>query len=217
MKKSHIQKIDSSRPDESIILKAARIIIHGGIVAYPTETFYGLGADAFNIWAIEKVYQIKRRDLSKPILVIVEKEEHLRELVGDIPPLAAALMREFWPGPLTIIFRASTKIPTVLTGDTGKVGIRISSHAVASGLLRAVGRPITATSANISGQPESVNASDVLRNFEDKLDLVLDGGRTQAVKGSTIVDVTIDPPRIIREGLIPSGDLKPYLHSISPH
>jgi len=183
----------------------------GGVVAYPTETFYGLGVDAFDVHAIERIYHIKKRDLSKPILVIIENQRHLKELVSDIPPLAKELIKRFWPGPLTIIFRASPKVPAILTGNTGTIGIRISSHPVALDLVRAVGRPITATSANISGQLGLVNVLDVLKTFENGLDLILDGGITQGKEGTTIVNITLDSPRIVREGVIPSEEIKPYL------
>lgn len=211
--RNRIEKIDFSKPNQPLIFKAAQIIMAGGIVAYPTETFYGLGVDAFNVHAIERIYHIKKRDLSKPILVIIENQRHLKELVSDIPPLAKELIKRFWPGPLTIIFRASPKVPAILTGNTGTIGIRISSHPVALGLVRAVGRPITATSANISGQLGLISALDVLKIFENGLDLILDGGITQGKKGTTIVNITLDPPRIVREGIIPSKEIKRYLIS----
>ncbi len=198
-------------PQKSSIFKAANIIRTGGIVAYPTETFYGLGVDAFNVVAIERVYRIKKRNPSKPILVVIEKEDHLRKLVSDIPLWTRELMKKFWPGPLTIIFNASSRVPDTLTGKTGTIGIRITSHPVAQCLLRAVGVPITATSANISGQATATSASGVLRVFRDKVDLVLDGGDTKVTKGSTIVDATVDFPRIVREGLIPSYEILAYI------
>lgn len=211
--RNRIEKIDFSEPNQPLIFKAAQIIMAGGVVAYPTETFYGLGVDAFNVHAIERIYHIKKRDPSKPILVIIENQRHLKELVSDIPPVAKELIKRFWPGPLTIIFRASLKVPAILTGNTGTIGIRISSHPVASDLLRAVGRPITATSANISGQLGLVSALDVLKTFENGLDLILDGGITQGKNGTTIVNITLDPPRIVREGVIPSEEIKRHLTS----
>lgn len=211
--RNRIEKIDFSEPNQPLIFKAAQIIMAGGVVAYPTETFYGLGVDAFNVHAIERIYHIKKRDPSKPILVIIENQRHLKELVSDIPPVAKELIKRFWPGPLTIIFRASLKVPAILTGNTGTIGIRISSHPVASDLLRAVGRPITATSANISGQLGLVSALDVLKTFKNGLDLILDGGITQGKEGTTIVNIALDPPRIVREGVIPSKKIKRHLTS----
>jgi len=209
--RNRVEKVGFSELNQPLIFKAAQIIMAGGVVAYPTETFYGLGVDAFDVHAIERIYHIKKRDPSKPILVIIENQRHLKELVSDIPPLAKELIKRFWPGPLTIIFRASPKVPAILTGNTGTIGIRISSHPVALDLVRAVGRPITATSANISGQLGLVNVLDVLKTFENGLDLILDGGITQGKEGTTIVNITLDSPRIVREGVIPSEEIKPYL------
>lgn len=209
----YVERIDPLTPQKSSIFKAANIIRTGGVVAYPTETFYGLGVDALNVVAIEKIYRIKKRDPSRPILVVIEKENHLRELVSDIPLGTKELMGKFWPGPLTIIFNASSKVPDILTGNTGTIGIRITSHPVARRLLQAVGVPITATSANISGQAAATSALGVLRTFGDKVDLILDGGDTKVMKGSTVVDITVDPPRIIREGVIPPEEIQKYLTS----
>ncbi|HIC91602.1 MAG TPA: threonylcarbamoyl-AMP synthase [Syntrophaceae bacterium] len=211
--RNRIEKIDSSKPDQPLIFKAAQIITAGGIVAYPTETFYGLGVDAFNVHAIERIYYIKKRDPSKPILVIIENQRYLKELVSDVPPSARKLIKRFWPGPLTIIFKASPKVPAILTGNTGTIGMRISNHPVALELVRAVGRPITATSANISGQLGLVNALDVFKTFKHQLDLILDGGVTQGKKGTTIVNIALDPPRIVREGVISSKEIQQYLVS----
>jgi len=198
-----ILNIDSQRPDDSMIAEASSILRSGGVVAYPTETFYGLGADGQNEEAIKKIFLIKGRNFKNPISVIVGNVNDVRGLVDDVPEIALHLMERFWPGALTIIFKASPDISDHLTAGTGKIGIRLSSHPVATALARKLGHPITATSANFSGNNECTSADEVIQGIGDQVDAVIDGGQTPGGLGSTIIDVTTDPPAILREGVIP--------------
>ena len=205
-----IIKVDPGRPEPDRITEAVAILKGGGVIAFPTETFYGLGADAGNERAVKQIFGIKGRDFRNPIPLIIGKKEDLSGLVEDIPALAETLMTRFWPGPLTLVFEASGRVNPGLTAGTGKIGIRISSHPVATALAEALGGPITATSANLSGKKECSSAGNVLDQIGGRLDGVIDGGLTAGGQGSTILDVTCDPPRILRHGAISAA----RLHSI---
>ena len=202
-----VLKIDRQRPDESVIAEASAILRIGGVVAYPTETFYGLGADGRNEEAVAKIFLIKGRNFKNPISVIIGDANDVRGLVEEIPEFALHLMQRFWPGALTIIFKASPDISPLLTAGTGKIGIRLSSDPVATALAKNLGRPVTATSANLSGKHESASADEVIQGIGEQIDAVIDGGQTPGGSGSTIIDVTTDPPVILREGVIPRHKL----------
>jgi len=193
------------------IARASRIILRGGVVAFPTETFYGLGADAGNIQALEKVFQAKGREEHKPLLLLLADRTWISGLVKEIPMVAESLMKNFWPGPLTLIFEASPHLSLLLTGGTGKVGLRISSHPVAQALVQKVGQAITGTSANLSGQPSASLVAEVFRGLGGEIDAILDGGQTAGGLGSTVLDVTGERPRIIRRGAIPGSQLASFL------
>jgi L-threonylcarbamoyladenylate synthase len=197
-----ILKVDANIPEETVLSRAAEILAEGGIIAYPTETFYGLGADATNEKAIQKIYDLKGRNFNKPISVIIDKVENIYPLVGEVTSEAFKLMQSFWPGPLTIVFKVSAIILPILTAKTGKIGVRISSHAGAKLIAQKLGHPLTATSANLSGAPECSTAAEVAAQIGDKIDAIVDLGKTAGGKGSTIIDVTSDPPQILREGVI---------------
>jgi L-threonylcarbamoyladenylate synthase len=194
------------KTDPRGIKKAAQIILRGGIIAFPTETFYGLAADALNEAALEKVFQVKKREEGKPILLLIADQSWLKGLVQEISPLAEQLMEKFWPGPLTLVFNASPQLSPLLTADTGKIGIRLSPHPVTQALVQAVGRAITGTSANLSGQPGTLTAREVFQSLGESLDAVLDGGKTAGGPGSTVLDVSDPSPRLIREGMITRND-----------
>ena len=189
--------------DGSSIMEAVRIMKEGGVIAYPTETFYGLGADIRDTQALEKIYAIKGRHFDKPISIIIGSREDVAMFARDITPAAETLMDKFWPGGLTLLFNASQDVPGKLTAKTGKIGIRLSSNSVATLLAQNLSGAITATSANRSGQEECVSIEEVMDSIGEKLDAVIDGGRTPGGAGSTIVDTTVNPPIVIREGIIP--------------
>ena len=193
-----ILKADSNISEATVLSRAAEISAAGGVIAYPTETFYGLGADAANEKAIRKIYDLKGRNFNNPISVIIDCEDNLYSLVAEVPAVALKLMQAFWPGPLTIVFKASGKILPILTAGTGKIGIRISSGSAAMAIAQKLGHPLTATSANLSGAPECSTAEEVLQQIGDKIDAIVDWGKTAGGKGSTIIDITSNPPQILR-------------------
>ncbi|MEN6320768.1 MAG: L-threonylcarbamoyladenylate synthase [Syntrophaceae bacterium] len=197
-----VLKIDPQNPDISLITKAVHILEEGGVVAYPTETFYGLGADGSNDKAIERIFYIKGRDSRNPLSVIIGDMSYLRNFVQEIPECAVRLMEVFWPGALTLVFRASQNVSPLLTAGSGKIGIRVSSHRIATALVKALHRPVTATSANLSGARECTSAHDVTECIGHQIDAVIDGGPTPGGAGSTIIDITTTPPVILREGAI---------------
>ena len=195
-------KVNISDRNPELISDVRSLIRGGGVVAFPTDTFYGLGVDPFNPAAIEKIYQIKGRDPKKPILILIEKKVRLNPLVKEVSKDAERLIKEFWPGPLTIIFKASSAIPAILTGETGKVGIRLPASSFLLWLLEGLDSPLTATSANPSGLPSSATALEVERYFNGKIDLIIDAGRTEGIRESTIIDATKTPMTLVREGMI---------------
>ena len=183
----------------------------GGMIAYPTETFYGLGVDPFNEIAIKKLFELKGRDPDKPVSILIKDKKMLLTVVEEISPLAEILMKKFWPGPLTIIFKAKKSIPSILTGGTGKIGVRISSNPITQKLLENVDSPITTTSANPSDKKSPITAKEVMDYFGDKIDLILDGGMLYGKLGSTVVDVTEGELIVIREGEISVEAISAYL------
>ncbi len=204
----HILKADSQG-----IKQASQLILQGGVVAFPTETFYGLGADAGDVVALQKVFQIKGRAENKPLLLLLAGRTWVQDLVKKISPAAEALIERFWPGPLTLVFEASAHLPPILTANTGKVGLRVSSHPVTQALVQAVGRAITGTSANLSGQASPSLAAQVSQALGRKVDAILDGGKTAGGLGSTVLDVSAVLPKIIRRGAISQEELAPFLEA----
>jgi L-threonylcarbamoyladenylate synthase len=197
-----ILRFDTGIVEEEIIAKAIEILTGGGIIAYPTETFYGLGADATNEKSIGKIFVAKGRDFKNPVSLIIGQSDDIDPLVRDVPETAKKLMAGFWPGALTIVFYAADHVSPMLTAGTGKIGLRISSHPFASKLAQKIKKPLTATSANLSGAPECSLASEVLDQIGDHVDAIVDQGKTRGGKSSTLVDVTKNPPVIIRDGAI---------------
>ena len=200
-----IIQIDPERPEPEKIDEAVAILKGGGVIGFPTETFYGLGADASNEAAIEKIFGVKGRDFRNPILVVIGEPGQVDLFAGDIPAQARSLMQRFWPGPVTILFRASAAVSPKLTAGSGKIGIRLTSHPIARELARKLGGPLTATSANLSGAPECSTAAEVLSQLEGRIDGIVDGEITPGGKGSTIVDATVFPVNVLREGVIPAA------------
>lgn len=193
------------------LLKAADLIRAGGMVAYPTESFYGLAVNAADEEAIQRLFAIKKRRSDHPVLILIPSIEVLDQCVASIPEMAHKLIRQFWPGGLTLVFKAGSNLSPLLSAYTGKIGIRLSSHPVATELVKAVGVPITGTSANISGQPACVNAVEVLHSLGEGVDLILDGGATKGAPGSTILDITVTPPKILRQGIVGREQLRAFI------
>ena len=197
--------IDPMTPQSDIIARAAGVVKAGGVIMFPTHSLYGLGANALDYEAIEKVFHIKQRSFDNPLLVLVDTIEWVEQLVKNIPESAWRLIENFWPGGVTLIFEAQSSVLTNLTGGTGKIGIRMPEHPVARALCRHVQGPITATSANMSGSAAYDCVDNIDQNVAEKLDLILDAGPLYGGPGSTVVDVTVDPPEILREGRIPAA------------
>lgn len=193
--------------------QAIEALKRGEVIVFPTETFYGLGADAFNVVAVERVFSVKGRNPDYPIPIIIADREMLKGVVAEIPPKAKRLMDRFWPGPLTLILPAKKGLPAALLNRSGGVGVRVSSHPLATQLTRELGRPLTATSANPSARKPVRTIEEALLYFSDKLRVFLEGGTLEGRKGSTVLEVVQDRIRTIREGEIDSRELEKALGS----
>jgi len=190
---------------------AALQIRAGQVLGMPTDTFYGLAADPFNLRAVERVYEIKSRSRHKPLSLLIENVDQAEDLARP-PAEFYALARRFWPGPLTIIVPASSKLPLKVTANTGHVALRVPAAPIALAVIQAAGRPITATSANLSGAHECTSAAQVHEQLGDRISIIVDGGTSPREIASTIVDLTNDskPWRVIREGAIPAQEITEF-------
>ena len=202
-----IHKINPTNPDPDIIQAAADIIRNGGVIAFPTRCLYGLGADAFNPEAVERIFKIKQRPAENPILILIDDPKRLERLVAHISDAAKVILEHFWPGRVTLVFDASAEVPDYLTAGTGKIGIRLAGHPVAAALARAIQSPITGTSANLSGQPGCHQIEDLQPGVAEHLNLILDAGPLKGGQGSTVVDVTGEVPRVLREGVVTEKEI----------
>lgn len=203
-------KIRSIKPDgiqPDLIREAAGVINNGGVVVFPTTCLYGLGADAFNVTAIERIFKVKGRSHNKPLPVLIGDERELERLVRHIPASARSIMNRFWPGSVTIVFDAKKTLPEKLIAGTGRIGVRQPAHMVAFALLKNLKCPIIGTSANISNSSGCSRISEMDSRIINDVDLVLDAGQLKGGMGSTVIDVTSDPPEILREGTVPVGDI----------
>lgn len=180
----------------------------GEVIVFPTETLYGLGADALNFAVVEKVFQLKGRDPNNPFPVLVSDRAMLDSLVTEIAPLAEKLMAHFWPGPLTLVLPARADIPRPLVNATGGIGVRISSQPSATEIVRTLGRPLTATSANPSGQPGARTVAQARNYFSGRIAIFVDGGELTSLTGSTVAEVTANELKIIRAGEIAKRELE---------
>lgn len=192
--------VNPAAPDEAVIAKAAGTLIQGGLVAFPTETVYGLGADGFNSAACRRIYAAKGRPSDNPLILHIADISMLQALVRRVPEAAVRLMDAFWPGPLTLIFPKSEGVPLTVTGGLDSVAVRFPAHPVAQALILAAGRPVAAPSANSSGKPSPTIAAHVAEDLSDKIEMLLDGGPCTVGVESTIVDVTGEVPTLLRPG-----------------
>jgi L-threonylcarbamoyladenylate synthase len=207
MRSSIIRKINSDKPEPEIIAEAAEIIKQGGVVVFPTRCLYGLGVDALNPDAVEKIIKIKQRPADNPILVVIHSRRQLDSLAANISPAAAAIMDAFWPGRVTLVFDACETLSNKLTARTGKIGVRLAGHPVAAALVRQVGRPVTGTSANVSGKAGCYQAQYLEAPIAQQVDLILDAGTLEGGVGSTVVDVTANGPQVLREGQVTVAEI----------
>ncbi|HNR67177.1 MAG TPA: L-threonylcarbamoyladenylate synthase [bacterium] len=195
-------RINPYAPEEELIGQASRVLKKGGVIGYPTDTVYGIGCNAFDHKAVNRIYDLKNRDHSKAMILIAADLIQIQDLVKEIPESAQILAENFWPGPLTIVFELSEKFTALTVGNRNTVAIRIPDSLISLSLLKSCGFPIVSTSANRSGQPESVIAEQVLETFGSELDLIIDGGPTPSSLTSTVVDVTRPKPKVLREGAV---------------
>ena len=211
---TQIQSIDSQHPDETIIQQAAQIIQQGDLVAFPTETVYGLGADASNPEAVAKIFVAKQRPSNDPIIVHIADVEQLQEVVINPPPITTELVSRFFPGALTLILPKHPNIPLNVTSQQNTVAVRMPSHPIALALIRAAGVPIGAPSANRYSRPSPTTAQHVYTDLHGRIPFILDGGASTIGVESTIVDLTSKPPSILRPGGVTIEALQLYIPDI---
>ena len=197
--------------NEEDIAKAGEIVANGGLVAFPTETVYGLGADAFDAEAVENIYVVKGRPADNPSIVHIADRSMLADLTPEVTSMMERVMDAFWPGPVTIICRKTDEIPYVTTGGLDTVGIRMPSNDAARALIRAAGCPIAAPSANLSGRPSPTSAEHVKDDFDGKIGAIIDGGPCEIGIESTVIDMTGDVPMILRPGIMTQEDFEEKL------
>lgn len=194
--------VDPESPQRDAIDEAAMWILRGRVVAIPTDTLYGLAADPFRADAVARVFDVKGRSVERALPLIAADAAQVASHLGALPPAGARLAARFWPGPLTIIVRAPRTLARDVTGGTGTVGVRVPANAIARRIAAAAGRPLTATSANISLEPATADPGEVERTLGDRLELLIDAGRTPGGPPSTIVDVSAGEPRLVRAGAV---------------
>lgn len=204
---AEILKVDGASLNHTLEC-AARLIVTGKVVAFPTDTVYGLGADPFNLAAVSEVYRVKGRSFNRPLPLLVSSIDQAVELTSDPPRLFFDLVAKYWPGPLTLVVPGSRLIPLKVTGNTGNVGLRWPRADLAVALIGAVARPLTGTSANLSDHPGCKTAAEVDKQIGKNLPLILDGGSTGNDVASTVVDLAGPRPRILRQGPISVEELK---------
>ena len=189
-------------PLDKVFARCREVVRARGVIAYPTDTFYGLGADPRDPEAVKRIFAIKGREAGQPILLLLRDRSEVAAWASVVTPSAERLMERFWPGPLTLVFPAAPHVLPELTGGGGTIGLRVPGNELTRELLRNLGTALTGTSANRSGGRDPRTAEEVMREVGDRVDLVLDGGATTGDRPSTVVDVTVEPPRIIRQGAI---------------
>lgn len=202
--RAEILKVNSDNPEASLIRYAADQIRAGEVLGMPTDTFYGLAADPFNLRAVDRVYDIKSRSRHKPLSLLIESIDQAEELSQPLPDEFYVLTRRFWPGPLTIIVKASSRLPLKVTANTGNVALRVPQAKIPLAVVQAAQIPITATSANLSGENECTTALAVRDQLQDRISIIVDGGTSPRDVASTIVDLTNEEKRwyILRQGAI---------------
>ncbi len=192
---------------EALGAESRRLLAGGGILAVPTETFYALAANPYHPGALQRLYALKGRPVAKPVLLLVAIPGMVLQVARKVPETAVRLMARFWPGPLTLILPARRDLPALVTGGTGTVGVRQPRQPLTCRLLAALDLPVTGTSANRAGQEPLTRAEELAREFGNEIDLILDGGPCPGGLPSTIVDVSVTPPRLVRPGAVAAGEL----------
>jgi L-threonylcarbamoyladenylate synthase len=203
--------VDPDAPQRDALDEAAKWIRLGGLVALPTDTLYGLAADPFHADAVERLFAVKGRAAGRALPLIAADADQIAAQLGPLPPAGERLAAKFWPGPLTLLIPAPVALARGVTGGTGRVGVRVPAHDIARAICRAADRPITATSANRSGQPATTDPAEVERALGEDVDLLIDTGPTRGGAPSTIVDVTGGASRLVRAGAVPWDDIQAWL------
>ena len=199
---TQVRRLSYSQIDETVIEEAGRIIRKGGLVAFPTETVYGLGGDALNPESSKKIYAAKGRPSDNPLIVHIADKRDLHRIVREVPEKAKNLMEAFWPGPLTMIFYKNELVPQATTGGLDTVAVRMPSDRIAAAFIRAAGGFVAAPSANVSGRPSTTTATHVEEDLSGRIEMILDGGQAVIGLESTIVDMSVEPPVILRPGAV---------------
>lgn len=204
---SEILKVSAEAPERHLIHYAASFIERGRVIAVPTDTFYGLCADPFNLYAVERVFQLKARPETRALPILVNSIEQALMLARDVPDAFLTLAHRFWPGALTLVVEATHRLPLKVTGNTGKVALRWADSRIVSALIEGVGGPVTGTSANLSGRPSCTNVDQLVEQLGERLPLILDAGDTGGTLGSTIVRIEGDSWSIARQGALPDAEI----------
>jgi tRNA threonylcarbamoyl adenosine modification protein (Sua5/YciO/YrdC/YwlC family) len=209
---AEIIRINPTSPETSLISYAAEQLRAGQVLGMPTDTFYGLAADPFNLRAVEHIYLVKTRSRHKPLSLLIESIDQAEELARPLPENFYTLARKFWPGPLTLIVQAASRLPLKVTANTGNVALRVPAAAIPLAVMRAAGVPVTATSANLSGASECTSAEGVQQQLGTRIPLIVDGGPSPRSVASTIVDLSHEEEwHVLREGAIPAQEIKDIL------
>jgi tRNA threonylcarbamoyl adenosine modification protein (Sua5/YciO/YrdC/YwlC family) len=210
---AEIVKINPETPDMRLISYVADRIKAGQVVGMPTDTFYGLAADPLNLRAVDLIYYVKSRNRHKPLSLLIESVAQAEYLARPLPDVFYEITEKYWPGPLTIIVKASSRLPLKVTANTGNVALRVPASKIPVEVIRAAGVPITATSANISGESECTTAEGVRAQLGNRINLIVDGGTSPRDVASTIIDMSNpENPVILRHGAIPEEELAEFLH-----
>jgi tRNA threonylcarbamoyl adenosine modification protein (Sua5/YciO/YrdC/YwlC family) len=212
---SELLKLDSRNPDPRLVQYVADRIRAGEVLGVPTDTFYGLAADPVNLRAVERIYEIKTRSKHKPLSLLIDTVDQAQDLGRDLPEVFFTLANRFWPGPLTIIVRASSWLPLKVTANTGNVALRVPAAEVPLAIVKALRFPVTATSANLSGAAECTTAECVREQLGDSIQMIVNGGPTPNTLPTTIVDLSGSPPewQILRDGAVPHDQVSEILWS----
>lgn len=209
---AEIVKMNPETPDLRMVSYVAEQIKKGNVVGMPTDTFYGLAADPLNLRAVDLIYEVKTRSRHKPLSLLIESVEQAEYLARPLPDAFYEITRKYWPGPLTIIVKASSRLPLKVTANTGNVALRVPAARIPVEVIRAAGVPITATSANISGASECTTADGVRQQLGKSIDLIVDGGTSPRDVASTIIDMSVPGKvTILRHGAIPEAELAGYV------
>ncbi len=210
-----VRQVSAEHPQEAAIAEAAEVLRRGGLVALPTETVYGLGANALEAGAVQAIFAAKERPPRNPVIVHVADAEAARALAAAWPERAGQLAERFWPGPLTLVLPKRPVVPDIVTAGGATVGLRVPAHRVALALLKAADVPIAAPSANRSSRVSPTTAAHVLADLEGRIDMILDAGPTSGGLESTVLDLTVEPPRVLRPGLVSVAQLEEVIGPVN--